>query len=171
MNMNQECRKTLMQFASRDFSNWQGLARDCTRADLRLIFPGDDNWMGSGRLGEREYDYIWLSVGGYENQVRAWLDGDRVAVLEVESPEITNSRELLDELGEPDGRLDAYRHTVRVPGGEWVYASRGLTLFVYPPDALIYHLAAYTGTSLEHYEQNLRPSLKIAKLPRSDKRR
>lgn len=171
MSTNLECQKTLRQFASRDFSAWQGLASECRRVDLESLFPSDNDWTGSGMLGTRSYDYFWSPVTGYENPVRVWLNGESVALLEVEAPEITNSRELLDELGEPDARLDAYRHTVRVPGGEWVYASRGLTLFVYPPDALIYHLAAYAGTSLEHYEQNLRPSLKVTKLPRSDKRR
>jgi hypothetical protein len=159
-----DCNAPLKQFARRQFSHWQGLVADCTRADLDALFPRDDDWIGTGMLGEGEYDYIWLSSSGYENPVRAWLDGERLALLEVESPALANPTRLLSALGEPDARLDAYRYTVLVTAGEWVYARRGLTLFVYPTENYIYHLAVYAPCSVAEYEHNLRPDLKVTRL-------
>jgi hypothetical protein len=165
MTSSLDCAAALKRFARRQFSHWQGLAANCTRVDLETLFPREDEWVGVGALGEREYSYVWLPVGAYENPVRAWLDRERVVLLEVEEPALSSSRSLLSKLGEPDARLDAFRYTVPVSAGEWVFAARGLTLFVYPPDNYIYHLAVYSPCDLEAYSRELRPDLKVTRLP------
>jgi hypothetical protein len=158
------CTATLKQFARRQFTRWQGLASGCTLPDLDALCPRDDDWVGRGMLGGRQYRYVWLSAAGYKEPVRVWLDNDRLVLLETDLPNLANPRRLLSKLGEPNARLDAYRDTVPVPHGEWVYVERGLTLFVYPPGDVIYHLAAYPPCTLEEYRRELRPDLKVTHL-------
>jgi hypothetical protein len=66
---------------------------------------------------------------------------------------------LLADLGEPEERLD-YRHgTLPVKAGEWIFSSRGATLFADATAEVALHVALYPPMTCEEYVRLLRPHL------------
>jgi hypothetical protein len=66
---------------------------------------------------------------------------------------------LVDELGDAPERLDYAHGTLPVDGGEWVYADRGITLFVNTTAEELLHVALYAPTGVADYRARLRPHL------------
>jgi hypothetical protein len=53
---------------------------------------------------------------------------------------------LVETLGDPEARLDYTHGTLPVTGGEWIFAARGITLFVSERQAAL-HVALYPATT------------------------
>lgn len=152
----------LRALARRDFLDWRGLAPETSLADVAAVFPVEDDWRGAGHLGEEGREMSWLSVEaeGYPQGLRVWLDQDRVVLIDAESPALsTGLPALLRAIGEPEARWEAYLGTLLIPGSEWVYPGRGLTLHVNPENGILLRLLAYAPTTLEGYRRRLRLDL------------
>ena len=54
---------------------------------------------------------------------------------------------------------------VNVVGGEWVYPSRGLSIFLTPALDRVIRVAAFAPTSLAAYRRSLRPLSRLEELP------
>jgi hypothetical protein len=66
---------------------------------------------------------------------------------------------LMADLGEPEERHDYTFGTLPLDDGEWIYAQRGITVFVNAePDRLL-HVALYAPTTAAEYAGRLRPHL------------
>ena len=48
--------------------------------------------------------------------------------------------------------------TVAMPGGELVYANRGLTIFLNPENRVVVYVTAYAPTTVDEYVLRLRPA-------------
>jgi hypothetical protein len=162
--------KTAFQaFSRRDFGDWSGLSQSMSLADVVQLFPLEGDWRGVGRLGsdQKETNYTYITIEGFEQQVRMWLDEDNhVILMDVEYPTLpTSLSSLLDKLGTPDAKLDSYFGTLLLQQSEWIYASHGLTLFVNPENSVLLRIAVFAPSTLDEYIKSLRLNLKTRRMP------
>ncbi len=157
-------------FVRLDFSDWHGLP-ECRLGDLEAVLTVDRSWLGKGKLGseQRAADYVMANAGGCEEQVRIWLKGDRVLMIDADfSAEQPPVKTKLPILGEPETRLDNYLGVIFIERSEWVYAGRGLTLFINPEDGTLLRLAIYPPTTADEYVRGLRLDYCPRPLPFND---
>ncbi|HET7461252.1 MAG TPA: hypothetical protein VFJ82_08380 [Longimicrobium sp.] len=165
------CRPAWNAIGSRDFRAWAGLPEGCGYAALDAVFPRVAEAYGEGTLGERYQPatYRMHAVEGPPYGARVWFRGDRVVLVELEYPGLPHpSRELLQSLGEPQARLDAYVDVMPVPGGAWVYAARGITLFLDSGHTEVMRVALYHPCTPEEYADGLHPRTERWELPLSE---
>lgn len=153
----------LSHLASCDFTDWTGLPQDCPLGALKTRFTARGS--GRGWLGKHEARHTWFDVSGYANPLRVWHDGKIVQAIDVESPAIVSPSKLLERLGEPNVRLDTWWNLLFREDAEWVYSERGLALFVNPTERRIFHLSVFSPTTPQVYEDSLRVSLRMVRLP------
>src|SRR5712691_11114765 len=141
----------LRRFAARDFRGWSGLDPRTMLHDVAAAFEVDDvpqpAVLGSD---DREAGWVTVEAQGYPDGIRIWLDEMDVVLLDGPDPELSGALQpLLDELGEPEARLDSYLGTFRLADSEWVYPARGITVYVNPENMLFLRVAAYAPTTLD----------------------
>ena len=171
--MNDNTQAAIRVFAQRDFRDWQGLAPDTSLSDVAAVFSVGDDLDGAAKLGSERRAATWISTAadGYENGVRIWLDENSVLLLDGDSPALTTElTAVLESIGEPDAKLDAYLGTFSIAESEWVYAGRGLTIYLDPEDLTLFRIVVYAPTSLDKYMESLRLNLQTRRLPLSDDR-
>ncbi len=163
MNGNgRDCTSVLTAFASRRLAGWQGLPAHCTLDDAQATLQVQKDWFGFGTLGSRclARRYTLARAPGWERNVRIWLDGERIVLLDVEiTHEGVALTDLCSELGEPDARFRWHLDIVPVPDGELVYASRGIALFTYPPGKYVMRLAVFAPVMVDEYRESVRLDL------------
>jgi len=156
----------LEAFARGDLGDWRGLPSDLPVDEVLRLF---DPIGGEGRapLGSGEAGYVLARGGVYSQPVRVWMDRGSAIVADVATPELVDLLPgLRAGLGAAEVAL-AYRWgTVPVESGEWVYTSRGLTLFVNTDATRLVHVAVYSPAAETDYEQRLRIDLAERHLPR-----
>jgi hypothetical protein len=147
----------------RDFVGWRGLPADLAPADLGAA--GDPSAWGVRRLGAEAAPARFrpLSLDGYLSAQLSVRD-DRVILFDGVRPQLDFAA-LAADLGEPDERLDFVNGLVPIPGGEWVFAGRGITVFVNKGADKATYVVLYAPTTAADYRARLRPDL--AKTPRS----
>lgn len=163
--------EALQALAARDFRDWHGLAPETSLADVAAVCDADTTWRATAWLGDEHQPAEWLSgtCREYEMGIRIWVapGGHRVLLMDTESPVLrTELPVLLQTLGTPAAKLESYLGTFCLEESEWVFASRGLTLYVNPETLQLLRLAVYPATSLEDYRRNLRLDLQMQRLPR-----
>lgn len=158
------CESAIRIFAAREFGNWTGLPETCTLDQLTKHVPLLNEGVGLARLGRTKRQFRMLTVRDYEHAVRVWLDGPRVLMLDVQTPKFNSDvAVVLNELGEPEAKLDYVWGTLPIAAGELVYAKRGLSLFVDPGWSTVFHLAAFSHTTVDGYVEAYR--LHLGKKP------
>lgn len=158
------CENAIRIFAARDFSKWNGLPESCTLEEIIRHVPLLNEGVGLARLGRTKRKFRMLTVQGYDHAVRVWLDESRVLMLDVQTPKFPSDLAVvLNELGEPEAKLDYVWGTLPVASGEWVYPKRGLSLFLAASGQAVFHLAAFSRTTLDDYADNYR--LHLGKKP------
>ena len=153
---------------SLDFEHWTGLVQGTTLEHVRQLFDVDEEWRGAGRLGNEGIKVEWYSVEakGYPDGLRLWFGGNSLLVADARRPELPEGvNALLAALGPPEARLDSYLETLQIEKSEWVYADRGLTVFVNPSNCRLLRIAVYRPVSLVEYRKALRLNLKRVRLP------
>jgi hypothetical protein len=155
---------------TRDFREWHGLPEQASVEDLATISIVDAERRATGWLGESKRRTEWLpaTVTGYDQGVRLWVEQglNRIVLLDVERPSLKTELDvLIDAIGAPVAKLDSYLGTFRLQDSEWIFASRGLTLYVNPETGALLRLAVYPATDLEKYRHNLRLDLQMTRLP------
>jgi hypothetical protein len=131
---------------------WRGLP-PCRLADVKA-----DGHPGMASLGQRRAAFRAADYSGGPAQAWTEPDGDEVLMITVEHPAWGGTPAgALAALGAPELRLDTVRGTVALPGGEWAYPSRGITLYADEDDERIFRAALYAPTGPEAYEVALRP--------------
>ena len=160
----ESCESAIRIFAAREFGNWTGLPATCTLEQVTQHVPLLNEGVGLARLGGTKRQFRMLTMPGFDHAVRVWLDGPGVLMLDVQAPKFTSDvAVVLNELGEPEAKLDYVWGTLPVAAGELVYAKRGLTLFAAPNGLAIFHLAAFSPTTVDRYVENYR--LHLGKKP------
>jgi hypothetical protein len=142
---------------ARRFVGWRGLPAGCTSEALFGV-PLDDTW-GALPLGDahaRARSRL-LELAGYYRPLAYARDGHIIA-FDAMSPQLAGSlQELEDSLGAPDTVLDWVFGNVPMPRSERVYASRGITLFMNLETQAVVYVTVYAPTTVELYQQQLRP--------------
>ena len=160
------CATALQIFAAREFASWAGLP-ECSFEEVTQQFPLLSEGVGLARLGRNKRQFRMLVVPGYEHRVRIWTDEAKALMLDVQYPSFPSEVSvLLQQLGEPEAKLDYDWGTMRIEKGEWVYADRGLALFLAPDSSRVFHLAAFSRTTLQGYEANFQLHLGKRLIPK-----
>ncbi len=162
-----DCDRALELFSQQAFDEWHGLPAECRFADISRKFQLVADARGQSRLGDRQASFAVVTVSGYTEPVRVWLDdADRVVLMDVEYPSMRLAPgDLLRVLGEPAAKLDTYWGTIELDAAEWVYPDRGLVLFINPDTNEVLRLGVFPATSLDGYEREFRMNLRQRRLP------
>lgn len=149
-----------------DVSTWTGLPTDAATAlgiDVGEVLVVD------GLLGEPPSSTSWtaLATHRFTDGLRAWLDDERVILIEGHMPAGDDGELLgIPELGRPDAALDLVFGPLTIASGELVYASRGLAVCVNPRSRVLLAIRGFAPTTLEEYLHRLRavpePELRLA---------
>jgi hypothetical protein len=123
----------------------------------------DRSTTGKGRLGTDRLAARWVSVESdvYEGGLLAWLRDDIVVMLEGSYPiDAHDEPAVVQQLDEPERRLDTYLGRVLLKSAEHVYPEQGLTIRVNPENSMLLSIYCYVPTSGDQYERLLRPDPK-----------
>jgi hypothetical protein len=163
-----QSRQALQAFARLNFAGWQGLPEHTRLPEVFELFRRNSEWTGAGSLGseQEEHPYLYVHVPGFEQPARVWLQNGDVVLIDAEpaaGPETVG--QILKHLDAPEATRDSYLGTFLLENSEWIYASRGLTLFVNPENRALLRIAIYPACGLDHYLKHLRLSLKMIRTP------
>lgn len=153
------CESARRAIEARQFVGWRGLPVGCRAEELTGV-PFDDAW-GMRRLGDQlePARMRLLEVGGYYRPLATVRDG-AVVMFDGTNPVLDGGLAALDaDLGAPEASRDFVYGTTPMAGGERIYATRGITLFVNPENQFVVHVAVYAPTTVADYLARLRPSL------------
>jgi hypothetical protein len=148
------------QIERREFADWHGLPPDA------FTVPDDVSAWAQRPLGDlfEPARFRLLDLEGYYRPRISVRDG-AVVLFDGAQPEL-DFVALANALGEPEAREDCTVGTLDVAGGEWIYAGRGLTLFVNSEPDRVLHIALYAPVSVDAYADRLRPHLAKTLRPR-----
>ena len=166
--MTGECADARDRITRVELVRWPGLPSGCRPSEL---FPelSDDTSQWAVRPLGGEYEraaFAVVDLPGYYRPTVSVRDG-AVVMFDGMNPRLAGGLEpLVSDLGDPEARLD-YRHgTLSVERGEWVYPSRGATLFVNTTADAALHVALFRPMTCEQYLRLLRPHLGKTLRPR-----
>lgn len=153
----------LARLAAGDVSDWRGLPPGL--AWRKAAMP--DEVPEAAMLGDdcEPADLLRIAEPSAGATGRVWLRDDVVVLVDVPVATERVPSEMLDLLGEPDRRLDLHYGLLPMPGGEWVYASRGLTLVVASDGTRVVHALGFAPCSANEYERRLRVGFATARRP------
>jgi len=155
-------RDALRAFAAADARAWPGMPAGLALGDVAAVLPLAEDVWGEGVLGEERRRAAWVGAESsvYEGGVRVWHESELVLVLEGRDPVDADGEPLVaPDVGRPDALLDTVLGRLVLPGGERVYAARGLALRVNPENCLLLGVLAFAPTTPEDYSARLRPEL------------
>jgi hypothetical protein len=150
-----ECEMALRRLAEGAFEGWTGLPPQCGASDLAVTFSGGET-EGSGFLSHRPAKFRVYQFPGQSEVIYAWFDENtHVMLITIVAPTIKGDvRTLLANLGPPETRLEQGVGN-HADAHQWIYASRGMTLFVREHSNTIARVAVYPPTSVERYMERL----------------
>jgi hypothetical protein len=154
-----ECASEVKAFLEKRFADMRGLPAGCRLDDVATEL-GVRARSDTGVLGEqpRQVSFQMAVASGYTDPIRVWCDQAVLLMLDAEYPEPSGGWPALRAaLGPPEAKLDYHWDVVNVAGGEWVYPSRGLSVFLAPALDTVVRIAAFTPTSLAVYRRMVRP--------------
>jgi hypothetical protein len=160
----------LRLLAGRNLRSFAGLAVSTSLDDVAAVFDLDRSWHGQGPLGSARHRTDWFNAAaaGFARGARVWANDGTVVLIDATDVVLAEPLpSLLDALGEPETRLNSFQGTFEVEANEYVYARRGLTLYVDRAIETPRRIAAFTPCSLERYQRDLRLDLQLKRLPRS----
>lgn len=143
---------------AKNLSSWEGLPAVCELStiskQLPLAEPVSQGLLGAAKLVAH---YRVAQVEAYNEPLSVWYREGRVIKIQIQYPAFPNPRALVEQLGQPQAKLDYYYAGVPKLNreGEWVYANRGLTLFMSSDRNNIVELAVYAPMTVDRYQQEL----------------
>jgi len=168
----ESCRHIRQAIETRNFINWQGLSPDCSAQELFTDIPPDVLSTLADRptrkLGDdfRSAAFVLLDLAGYYRPMTSFRD-QQLILFDAMNPELEGGFvPLYNDLGEPTEKLDWHYGTLAIPSGEWVYAKRGITVFLNTTADKALHVALYQPTTAQEYQRVLRPHLQKKTRPK-----
>ena len=144
-----------------DLLGWDGLPRGCAPHELFGDLSDDTSAWAQRPLGE-EFEraaFAVLDLPGYYRPTVSVREG-AVVLFDGMNPKLRGGfARLASDLGAPPVRRGYSHGTLAIADGEWIYATRGLTLFVNTTAETALHVALYAPTTTEAYVSDLRPHL------------
>jgi len=152
----------LRTFEAADVAAWRGLPAELSLDDVGAALRLEGGAVGDGYLGDERHAAHWIAAESatYEGGFFVWHDGGQVLVFEGRDPVDSSGDPLVaPDLGEPEAMLDSVLDRLFLPGGEPVYATRGLALRVNPENGLLLGVLGFAPTTADAYRARLRPEL------------
>jgi hypothetical protein len=143
-------------------ATWRGLPAGIAPADLEPAVDAPDDAPAMASLGLRNALVRFGELAGSDVEAEVWVAPGTSEVWLValaDPPFARDPARALEQLGEPALRLDNALGTVSLPGSEWVYPDRGLTVFADEEDERVWRLALFTPCPPEEYEERYRVHL------------
>jgi len=152
------CEEAKQAIEARRFVGWRGLPAGC-KPDVMFGEKFDEKEWPMRRLGKKSTHWLQVDVPGYYSPTVS-VRANVVVLFDGMNPELDGGwAPLAADLGQPEAKLDWYRDTLLMKGGEWVYPARGITIFGRAAGDAALHVAVYAPTTLAEYEKSLRPEL------------
>ncbi len=150
------CAAAIRAFAAGELATWKGLPDGCTDRDISKVFPGGGDPAGVGRLSTKRTKARRYSAADPQQPIEGWFDdADTAFLITWEAPPVVGDvAMLLSALGPPEHKL-APGVGDHADAHQWIYASRGLTLWVREHRNEIPRLAVYRPTTPADYEMRL----------------
>ena len=150
----------LAAFAAADADGWPGLPEHVHLADCSPLAAFDPDDRFTGELGDPPAAAAWVAADSevYAGGLRLWLRCGEVVALEGIHPLDPDGQfRPAPDLGAPDAAFETLLGSLWLPGGERVYAARGLALRVNPDNGLLLGLVGFAPTTAPDYRARLRP--------------
>ncbi len=149
------CANAIRRLAEGRLEDWAGLPEGCRHEDFAAVLEGGDE-PGMGRLSGNQASFRVYTSALQEQPLQVWFtsEGEAFFVTIVAPKLASDVAALLERLGQAERRLDP-AIGYHADAAQWVYAGRGLTLYVREHVNEVARLAAYQPGTPEQYEQNL----------------
>jgi hypothetical protein len=142
-----------------DLTAWTGLPAGTTPADLEPAVDAPADAPAMAGIGLRKALVRFGALAGTDVEAEVWVspESSEVWLVAIGDPPFAGPpQQVLQQLGEPALRLDSALGTVALPGSEWVYPDRGLTVFADEEDERVWRLALFEPCPPEDYEGRFR---------------
>lgn len=162
------CRDALVALQQEAVAAWRGLPTGCAPDELAPAIRNVDPSPGMADLGLRKAFFRSgvLAASGAPAQVWTTTNEREVLMLAIEAPPfLATGQAAAEQLGEPDARLDSARGTVPLAASEWLYAGRGLAVFVDPDSDAVWRATLFRACTPEEYEDEFRVELRERRFP------
>ncbi len=141
-----------------DLEAWQGWPTGCDWASLEAVAnfakPG-----GHTIAGEKRHvtQVRRTTLSNLSSPLVVWHREGVVVRAYLQYPKIDDAAQFIKKLGEPRIKLDSYFATVPTlkAKSEWVYPSRGISLFMSTDQSKVVAVAVYPETTVERYKNEL----------------
>ncbi len=153
-------------FAAADAAAWPGLPEHVQLPDFAPMaaFDLDDRFPGEIGAPPRAASWVAVESGVYAGGLRLWLADDEVVALEGIHPlDPDGEFRPAPDLGPPDAALTTLLGTLRLRGGELVFAERGLAVRANPDNGLLLGLVGFVPTTVADYRTRVRPVQEAAR--------
>lgn len=147
------CVDALKDLVEGRLADWTGLPEGCGPDDLSKVLEGGED-EGRGQLSSNPAQFRLYQSSHTTGLIQAWFDKHKhTFLITIVAPHIEGAvKDLLDKLGEPEKKLDS-DVGYHADAHQWIYAKRGLTLYVREHSTEIARVAVYLPTSVEYYIQ------------------
>ena len=163
------CASVWAQIGAREFREWRGIPVDCDYRDFDQWFPRLSDAIGNGSLGRQILPSTFrVHVDqNHDHNLKVWFRGAADLVLiEIKYPNLPYSgRDLSQRLGDPQARIDYFLDVMPIRSGAWVYAERGITVFMDVDHAQVMSLALFHPCDLTDYIDGIHPDNRTWELP------
>ncbi len=154
------CKLIRTAIEARNFSDWQGIAAECSAQDLFDDVPDETSDRPHRTLGKLDANWVILKLPGYYRPMASFRDG-RFILFDAMNPDIAEKASTLTALfGKPAATLDWWYGTLEMKSSQLVYPNRGITLYLNPETDNVLHVALYSPTDLDNWIQTLQPNLR-----------
>jgi hypothetical protein len=134
---------------------WQGLPDGCQHEDFAQVLDGGEE-EGTAMVSGNRAQFRMYRAPDQPDPIQVWFNHEGSAFLiTFTDPKLSDEVEaVLQRLGQPEAKLDP-SIGYHADATQWVYARRGLTLYVREHVNEVARLSAYMPTSPNYYEQYL----------------
>jgi hypothetical protein len=159
-NLGWGCGDALDALTHRRLVVWEGWPSDCDVGELKLALDGtstsdNDVLLGTAKT-EAALDHVsMLGSDGRHFSLHIARRDIRVLRVDLEQP-LGEARSITDALGPPEARMPYTRWGFTHPTGQWVWASRGLVVYVDRENRTIRRAGVFVATDRSTYERDLR---------------
>ena len=152
------CNDVIETLRSGELAEWRGWPLGCGLSDLEAAIDLESGVTNTVSGKERlPTSHRAAAVDGLGEPLYVWFRGASLVKASLQYPTIKDVAALLAALGEPPLKLDTYFSSVPTVnrGGEWVYPTRGLTLFMSSDKSNVVAVSLFPPTTEERYRAEL----------------
>jgi hypothetical protein len=150
-----DCVQAIRRLATGDIGDWHGLPSGCHHEQMAAVLQGGDA-DGQGLLSGYPVRFRFYQAESQAELLQAWFTSrGEVFLITFSAPRLAGDPALLlESLGEPEQKIEP-GVGFHADAHQWVYATRGLTLFVREHLTEVARIAAYQPTTADYYERYL----------------